>query len=190
MVADTTRRCGECQLCCTLLPVLEISKLANKRCRYQKFGKGCTIYGKHPESCKVWSCMWLIGASNPKLRDMRRPDRTHYVVDPTPDYIDIDDGDGRVTRELVLQIWCDPKYPDSHRDPALRAFLADTNLLALVRYSSKGGSTTLFPPGRMINKQWWEQHAQFLDKMRPASEVTYVTSDQWQGSVPQDGATS
>ena len=38
-----TRRCGDCQLCCTIVPVPEIGKPGLVRCRYQKFAKGCVL---------------------------------------------------------------------------------------------------------------------------------------------------
>ena len=41
---NTHRRCGDCQLCCKLLPVRELSKGASERCRHQRVGKGCTVY--------------------------------------------------------------------------------------------------------------------------------------------------
>ena len=46
--ADTARKCGDCQLCCKLVPVADnlvgLHKPANTRCPYQRHHKGCTIY--------------------------------------------------------------------------------------------------------------------------------------------------
>jgi hypothetical protein len=39
-----------------------------------------------------------------------------------PDYVTLEQ-DGKEFIVLVVQIWCDPKHPNAHRDPALRAYL-------------------------------------------------------------------
>lgn len=80
------RTCGDCQLCCKLLPVRAVGKGANERCRHQRFGKGCAIYHhpSFPVECRVWSCRWLV---DPEAHGLSRPDRTHYVVDIMPDFL-------------------------------------------------------------------------------------------------------
>ena len=132
------RQCGDCQLCCALLPVKEIGKAANTRCEYQRHGKGCSLYRyvTFPRSCKVWTCVWLLGADS---YDLRRPDRTHYVIDVMAEFVTSRDGDGNATPIPVIQVWVDPKFPDAHRDPALRRFLARRGLegvAGLIRYGS------------------------------------------------------
>ena len=69
------RKCGDCQLCCKLLPTKEIGKVANTRCEHQRTGKGCTIYARRPFSCSSWSCRWLL---EDDTADLSRPDRAHY----------------------------------------------------------------------------------------------------------------
>src|SRR5262245_54343180 len=56
------RRCGDCTLCCKLLPVRELHKKGGERCQHQKAGKGCGVYNKPamPPSCGLWSCRWLV----------------------------------------------------------------------------------------------------------------------------------
>ena len=80
---DNGRRCGECTLCCKLLPVVELKKKANTPCQFQRSGKGCTVHGtrKQPTSCAIWSCRWLM---NEDADELARPDRSHYVIDPSP----------------------------------------------------------------------------------------------------------
>lgn len=143
------RRCGDCQLCCKLLAVKALNKPNNTKCVHQKFGKGCTIYHNRgenlpaikqamrakglpvpdgdfatplPTECDLWSCRWLTDADDTAA--LARPDRSHYVIDPMPDMMVLQSADGS-TRELTVgQIWVDPRYPDAHRDPALRAYVA------------------------------------------------------------------
>lgn len=151
------RECGDCQLCCRVMPVKDLGKKANERCKHQKFGKGCMVHNKPemPRSCRLWNCRWLAG-SIPD--DLSRPDRSHYVIDIMPDYIILEQ-DGMKANMQVVQIWIDPKYPDAHRDPALRRWLAEIGkkewTAALIRYNERD-AMTLFPPAISDDGQWHE----------------------------------
>lgn len=161
-VADNPpRTCGTCTLCCKLVPVAELAKPAGQRCRHQITHKGCRVYNQSgmPTSCRIWSCVWLVGAGADAL-DLRRPDRTHYVIDITPDYVTIRDDTGVEPPRTVpvIQIWIDPDYPDAHRDPALRVWLArrgEQGIAALIRFDSSR-AMTLFPPALASDGQWHE----------------------------------
>ncbi len=156
-----TRRCGDCQLCCKLLPVSGIRKPANTRCAHQRHGKGCAVYGRteHPKmplECKLWSCRWLVDGGT---ADFSRPDRSHYVLDVMPDFVTAQAGpDAERIRIEALQVWVDPNYRDAHRDPALRAYLAkagEAGIVAIIRYGSKEGFT-LVPPALSGTGDWLE----------------------------------
>jgi hypothetical protein len=150
------RECGDCQLCCKLLPVKGLNKGANTRCRYQKHHKGCTVYNKTamPIECSLWNCRWLV---NDDTHDLPRPDRAHYVIDLMPDTVTaIQDGHAQVFE--VIQIWVDPQYPDAHRDPRLRAYLmrqGKKGIMALIRYNDADGFT-LIPPNLTGTGDWIE----------------------------------
>jgi hypothetical protein len=143
------RQCGDCQLCCRLVPVPPLGKKANQRCEHQKFGKGCAVYhtAQMPSACALWNCRWLTGDDT---ADLSRPDRSHYVIDIMPDYITLQNNEtGKQFQVQVVQVWLDPKHPDAHRDPALTAYLtrrAEEGIAALVRLDAKR-AITLFPPG-------------------------------------------
>lgn len=143
-----TRQCGPCQLCCKLLPVVELQKTANTRCSHQRHGKGCAIYRKPgmPQSCQLWSCRWLLGLDTGELR---RPDRSRYVVDMLPDFVELEVIDtGERTQVEVVQVWCDPKAREAWKDEALAAYLtrrAAEGKGALIRFSSSD-AITVFPP--------------------------------------------
>ena len=147
----SARRCNECTLCCKLLPVAEIGKLAGVRCREQR-AKGCRVYGTaaFPLGCSLWSCLWLSDES----LQVPRPDRAGYVLDPTPEFVTIEG-----MTASVVQIWIDPCRPLAHRDPALRAWLAQRwethQQLALVRYDA-WHAITLLPPA-LTGIGWLEQ---------------------------------
>lgn len=154
--ADENRRCGDCTLCCKLLPTKEIEKPANERCPHQKVGKGCTIYHRRPFSCRVWNCRWLVGDDTAELS---RPDRAHYVIDIMPDYITIRYDSGKVVDVQVVQIWCDPKFPEAHRDPKLRAYMlrrGAQGIASQVRFDSMR-SLLIFPPNMSEDGQWHEK---------------------------------
>ena len=142
------RECGDCQLCCKLLPVPPLGKKAGEKCKHQKFGKGCAVYHKPgmPRDCMWWNCRWLV---NDDTADLSRPDRSHYVIDISPDHVTLQDNETKKTFAVqVVQIWIDPKYPDAHRDPALRAYLlrrGEQGIAALVRYDNRR-AVSVFPP--------------------------------------------
>lgn len=152
------RQCGDCQLCCKLLPVHEppVEKAAGVRCVHQRHGKGCNIYAKRPHACAIWNCRWLV---NDDAADLSRPDRSHYVIDLMPDFVTtIDNETGTRTNIQVVQIWCDPKYPDAHRDPHLRAWMqrrAQQGIACIVRFNSRD-AITIFPPPFDPKGEWHE----------------------------------
>lgn len=147
------RRCGDCQLCCTLVPIKEpdFVKLANERCQHQKYGCGCAIYATRPMPCRLWSCKWLV---DPGTLAMQRPDHSHYVVDLMIDHV-------LVNKQPInaIQVWCDPAHPDAHTDPALRDYLDKLGkqeaAVSIVRYSSHEGFV-LFPPSLTPDGKWRE----------------------------------
>jgi hypothetical protein len=151
-----SRACGDCQLCCKLMPVRSVGKGAHERCKHQRHHKGCAVYANlwrvSPE-CKLWNCAWLGDESTAALS---RPDRSHYVIDIMPDFITVNDPVQGRQNVQVLQIWCDPDYPDAHRDPALRAFIERRGMAALVRYDNER-AVVLMPPSMMSSGQWSER---------------------------------
>lgn len=153
------RQCNECNLCCRLVPVKELNKAAGERCQHQRH-TGCSIYERRPLPCRAWNCAWLTGDDT---GDLRRPDRAHYVIDSYPDFIIATNNKTGETKKIpVVQIWVDPKYPDAHLDPLLRAYIdrrgAD-GFGALVRYDSKSGRA-LLPPS-LTGNNWIEIDSNF-----------------------------
>ena len=158
------RQCGDCQLCCKLLPVRSVGKAAGQRCQHQRHHKGCAVYSRlarvSPE-CKLWNCRWLV---NNDAADLSRPDRSHYVLDLMPDFVTLrNEATGELQHVEVVQIWVDPDYPDAHRDPVLRAYLerrAKENVVGLVRFDNEQ-AIALFPPELSQNRQWNERKTSF-----------------------------
>jgi hypothetical protein len=151
------RRCGDCQLCCKLMPMPlpQYNKPAGERCKHQKHGVGCAIYARRPASCAMWTCRWLV---NDDTADLRRPDRSRYVIDVMPDFVTLRPDDGSEPYNVpVVQIWCDPRAPEAWRDPALLRYLdrrGQDGTAALIRFDNKRG-ITVFPPS-MTGDTWRE----------------------------------
>jgi hypothetical protein len=111
------RECGDCQLCCKLLPVHDnepwrkgaaLDKPANTRCPHQRHRKGCAIYSDRPYACRVWTCRWLV---NDDADNLPRPDRAHYVIDSLPDECRTTDNEtGEIKNYLAIQVWVDPAH--------------------------------------------------------------------------------
>lgn len=157
------RQCGDCTLCCRLVPVAEISKADGVRCRHQGF-RGCSIYATRPLSCRAYACAWL---EDPTAADLRRPDHAGYVVDMMPDFIRVQNNDtGVIERKIpVVQIWLDPKRPEHwghgwNRPGHLRRYLeqrGEEGFAAIMRLSAMV-AFVLFPPA--ITGRGWEKSGQ------------------------------
>lgn len=172
-----SRECGSCTLCCRLLPVKGIGKPALTRCKHQRHHKGCAVYHQpekgFPRECGLWSCAWL---KNVDAAELRRPDRSHYVIDLLPDYITAEQPDGPPVVVPVVQIWADPKYPDCHRDPELRAWLIRRNGFAgIVRYGSDE-AIIIFPPYMMANREWLERSSNLQKETHSFRQVLSALS--------------
>lgn len=151
----TGRRCGDCQLCCKLVPVPVLRKSAGEKCRHARHGKGCTIYEQRPMVCKTWSCRWL---ADPTTSAMPRPDRAHYVIDLEYDYITMVDNAGDAGRRVqVMQVWCDPAFRNAWDTKPLRDFMlaiaTKWSVATIVRFDSRD-ALTVFPPPLSRDGQW------------------------------------
>jgi hypothetical protein len=187
------RQCGECNLCCKLLPTYDnepwrdgdpINKPAGVRCPHQRHRKGCAIYANRPFCCQVWNCRWLV---NDDTADLPRPDRARYVIDLSPDYVTVRNNETGADDHIpVVQIWIDPKHPNAHRDASLRRYLerrADEGIAALVRFN-EDRSIVILAPALSQDAQWHEvgdavtehQHS-FEDMQRLLGPVTVMVSE-------------
>lgn len=154
------RECGDCQLCCRLLPVRSLGKGGGEKCRHQKFGVGCKVYSQlyavSPECC-IWSCRWVVSDDT---ADLSRPDRSHFVVDMMPDFVTLNYDDGRTFDVPAIQVWVDPRYPDAHKDPSLRRYLVrraeQDGSVAIIRYAPTRGFVLVPPP---LNDGEWLEHS-------------------------------
>jgi hypothetical protein len=174
------RRCGECTLCCTLLPVRALDKGASERCKHQR-GLGCKVYHDKkamPLECQLWNCRWLI---DPTTTKMLRPDISHYVIDIMPDFITARADDGREIKQPVIQVWCDPRYPDAHKDPAFREWMRqhEPQCAVIVRYNAKD-AIILIPPHMSTTGEWeepGEEKMQMENRTHRVDEIAAVLTN-------------
>jgi hypothetical protein len=116
----------------------------------------------------LFSCRWL---SNDDTGRLSRPDRAHYVIDPSPDFVTVvDNATGERRNIEVVQIWCDPAYPEAWLDEHLLDYIerrAAEGKLALVRFGSQSAITVFAPP--MSPTGQWGFHRG--DKVREATHT-------------------
>ena len=163
------RQCGDCQLCCRLMPVSDgvlvngapipggLHKPANKRCIHQKHGVGCKVHGtlEMPFSCSIWNCRWL---ANDDTADLPRPDRAHYVIDIMPDFVVGRHDETGVEQEFeVIQIWMDPEHEAARYDPALLRYIERQGKAALIRFNERDG--IFMAPPSVTGEGWWEKRS-------------------------------
>jgi hypothetical protein len=165
------RTCGDCQLCCVLMPIKSFNKPANQRCHHQSHARGCKVHGTPdmPTDCRVWNCRWVLGA--PGTEDLSRPDRAGYVLDVAPDFITVTQ-EGGSTNVQVMQVWCDPKRPESHKDPRLRAYIADLaeqGIAALIRFSTTDAFVLAAP--KFTGNGWQEIRSSMAPVAHTAADI-------------------
>jgi hypothetical protein len=71
------RSCGTCTLCCKVLAVAELDKPKHKWCTYCHIGRGCGIWGSHPQECRQFMCGYLMWEIVPEFW---RPDKSGIVI--------------------------------------------------------------------------------------------------------------
>ena len=131
----------------------DFDKPAGVKCPLQRHHKGCSAYARRPFGCRTWSCRWL---TDDDTAAMHRPDRSHFVIDPTPDFVRGRESENSEPRIIpVIQIWLDPDYPDAFRDPELRAYLTAQKTAGIVRLNNRDAFFVVGPP---LADSWIEIH--------------------------------
>jgi len=91
--------CGDCTLCCELLPIAEINKPHSQLCGDCTLKKGCGIYNTRPESCRNFNCLFI--ESN-DMGELLRPNNCNVIFE-------------RITTKIYLAInhYNDPRAYES-----------------------------------------------------------------------------
>jgi len=86
-------------MCCKTFTIRELDKPEGKWCQHCDKGKGCAIYGRRPDACRSFECLWL---TSPTMPDNFRPDKVKIVMSYKQAL-------GTVT------LFLDPVYPRAHK---------------------------------------------------------------------------
>jgi hypothetical protein len=78
------KQCGTCSLCCKTMVIPELAKPKDSWCPNFARGQGCAIYDTRPNSCRDFSCYWLI---DPEMGPEWKPDRCKMVLDARADWL-------------------------------------------------------------------------------------------------------
>ncbi len=81
-MADLTRACGTCTLCCKVFRIDDLQKPAGKWCRHCAIGQGCKIYDERPQQCRAFECIWLQDEGIPPAW---KPETSKVVFSLHPD---------------------------------------------------------------------------------------------------------
>jgi hypothetical protein len=98
------RECGDCSLCCKVVPVPQLEKPKDEWCKHCAPGKGgCLIFGQEerPYACGAYQCMWTRQYDWP---EWLKPSQSRVVFE-------------RVTDTIMLGT-CDPDMPDHWKKSA------------------------------------------------------------------------
>ena len=71
------RACGSCAMCCKLPAIPELQKPLGVWCQHVARGKGCSIYGDRPASCRSFYCLWMQDRA---LGPEWKPDRAKFML--------------------------------------------------------------------------------------------------------------
>lgn len=121
------KTCGTCSICCKIVAVSDLNKPAHQWCVHNVPKKGCGIWGKHPDVCKVWQCGWIL---MPQLDERWKPEKCGFII-RTRFRID----------QLVIDV--DPTKPNSWRQ---EPFFSEIHRWA--RNSPKSGQQIVVCIGR------------------------------------------
>jgi hypothetical protein len=106
------RTCGTCDLCCTVLQIDELDKPSGKPCQnLLASGGGCGVWGRHPQVCKAYACLWR--ASDSLLPEDLFPKACGFLLSLPQ---------AQVWPAMVI-LAPDPAAPDAWNRPAPIAFL-------------------------------------------------------------------
>jgi Fe-S-cluster containining protein len=148
----------------------DFDKPAGQPCPHQRHGKGCKVYSKRPMGCRLWSCRWVV---EDDTTNMSRPDRCHYVIDMSPDFVTTDNVDGKSETIPVIQVWVDVGYRDAYKDLALREYLirrSQEGYCALIRFDNKHDCIFL----AYYQGKWYEKTSGMIEHEHSALEKAKV----------------
>jgi hypothetical protein len=132
------RECGDCSLCCKLLPIAKragqgdfdfpFDKPAGEWCKHCAPGHGgCKIWKDGlPNLCKAYQCLWKV---NPNMPESFRPDKIRAIFD----------ADTRLEK-FPKEVFFDILLADEVLHPTVEAFINRTDVSFLLRFDGIAAS--------------------------------------------------
>lgn len=108
----SSRACGGCSLCCTVMEVRELGKPVFSPCANLAHGGGCGVWGDHPGACQAFACLWR-GSDSLLPPDLFPGDCGFMLALDTTE-----------TWPTVVKVCADPLRPDAWDTPRHRALFA------------------------------------------------------------------
>jgi|TARA_R110000796_G_scaffold24033_1_gene68745 hypothetical protein len=72
--------CGDCTLCCDLLPIPEIKKPHSQLCGDCVLSVGCSIHSTRPESCRTFNCLY-IESDESEMGNSLKPNKSNVIFE-------------------------------------------------------------------------------------------------------------
>lgn len=131
------QECGECNLCCKLLPIndTELSKEHSVMCSH--CDKDCTIYDNRPESCVNFNCNFI----EDNLDITLRPDKTNIIFE-------------KIMTKIYMGL-IDPDFVDLWNTETVKKYIKKLNVdgISVVMTSFKTGIQEVYcAPGHVKEK--------------------------------------
>jgi hypothetical protein len=101
--AAAGRQCGDCTMCCKVMPIEELSKPAHQWCQHARPGSGCAIYQSRPAECRGFACSWLLAKA---IGEHWKPTKSKMVL--------VHRRDHQLERPLIM-VHTDRSYPNAWR---------------------------------------------------------------------------
>lgn len=129
--------CGDCTLCCKLLPINDTALVKEHSVLCSSCDKGCTIYEDRPESCVNFNCNFIEDNLDISLR----PDKTNIIFE-------------KIMTKIYMGL-IDPDFTNSWDNETTRKYIKELNEdgISVIMTSFKTGILEVFcAPGHVKEK--------------------------------------
>lgn len=147
------RSCGDCDVCCNILEVKELNKQGYKNCENKLESNGCKIYETRPNSCKEWSCCYILGLIPDDVE--LRPNKLGLMFYP----VSAKNNDLNMSMYMAQEVW--PNARESKEAQELIA-LFKIKMLTMIRHYNSNKFTYVGPSDQV--KEFEIRHSEYMKK--------------------------
>ena len=123
---SSSRECGGCTACCTVLAVHELRKPMRWACEHIVCD-GCRVYDTRPQGCRDFDCLWIRGEIPGD--EAHRPDRLGVIFDS------FRDATTNEPRFVAFEVW-----NGAFHEPAAAALLGALSATRELQLSYRDGT--------------------------------------------------